>query len=334
MAIPILCIVAIFIQAMFAEGALVKLGASLRPSASGQRQSWESPGKNFSLGFHPSGNMGLYVVGIRFANINDSTLVWTAGCNGGIEVGEEGFFTIQNYGNLVLSNGKQIVWQTNTSNLGVASAYMQDDGNFVLQNSSSGTVWDTFANPTDTLVVNQNFTVNQSLRSGPYTFTMQSSGNFTLKWNNITYLNEGTPLATTASLTSQGIFKLSNSSADSLWVSRSGDYTDNSIIVRRMKVESNGNLRFYGWVTDRGIWQVGWSAVNDQCKVYGWCGNFGVFVYNNTGPYCECPSADFDQIDPTVASQGCKRQQDITQCSNNQSMVRLDNTEFLSYPPE
>ncbi|GLJ51196.1 hypothetical protein SUGI_1089400 [Cryptomeria japonica] len=81
MAIPILCIVAIFIQAMFAEGA-VKLGTSLRPSASGQEQSWQSPGNNFSLGFHPSGDRGLYVVGISFASINDSTLVWTAGFDG------------------------------------------------------------------------------------------------------------------------------------------------------------------------------------------------------------------------------------------------------------
>ncbi|XP_057848114.2 G-type lectin S-receptor-like serine/threonine-protein kinase At1g34300 [Cryptomeria japonica] len=334
MAIPILCIVAIFIQAMFAEGA-VKLGTSLRPSASGQEQSWQSPGNNFSLGFHPSGDRGLYVVGISFASINDSTLVWTAGFDGGIEVGEGGSFTLQTDGNLVLSNGTATVWETNTSNKGVASADMRDGGDFVLQNCSSDIIWDTFANPTDSLVINQNFTVTQSLRSGPYTFTMQVSGNFTLKWkNNITYLNEGTPLATTASLTSQGIFKLSNSSTDSIWVSRSGDYTDNSITVRRMKLESNGNLKSYGWITSSGTWQRGWSAVEDQCNVYGWCGNFGVCIYNGLGPYCACPSADFDQIDPNDVTKGCKRQDDITQCSNNQSMVPLDHTEFFSYPPE
>ncbi|XP_059068783.1 G-type lectin S-receptor-like serine/threonine-protein kinase At1g34300 [Cryptomeria japonica] len=275
------------------------------------------------------------VVGISFANINDSTLVWTAGFNGGIEVGEGGSFALQSDGKLVLSNGTQILWQTNISSLGVASADMQDDGNFVLQNSGSFTVWDTFANPTDTLVVNQNFTVNQSLRSGPYTFTLQPSGNFTLKWNNyITYLNVGTPLATTASLTGQGIFKLSNSSNDEIWVSRSVDYTDNSITVRRMKLESNGNLRSYGWITSLGIWELGWSAVEDQCQVYGWCGNFGVCVYNDTGPYCKCPSAEFDQIDPNDASKGCRRQQDIAQCPNNHSMLQLDHTKFLSYPPE
>ncbi|XP_057812928.2 G-type lectin S-receptor-like serine/threonine-protein kinase At1g34300 [Cryptomeria japonica] len=334
MAIPILCIVAIFIQGMFAEGA-VKLGASLKPSASGQQQSWQSPGKYFSLGFHPSGNRGLYVVGISFANINYSTLVWTAGFNGGIEVGEGGSFTLQSDGKLVLSNGTQILWQTNTSSLGVASADMKDDGNFVLQNSSSGTVWDSFSNPTDSLVVNQNLTVNQSLRSGLYTFAMQPSGNFTLTWNNnVTYLNEGTPLATTATLTGQGIFKLSNSSNDSIWWARTIDYSDSSTAVRRMKLESNGNLRSYRWDTNSRTWQRVWSAVEDQCKVYGWCGNFGVCLYNNTDPYCECPSADFDRIDPSDATKGCRRQQDIAQCSNNQSMVRLNNTEFFSYPPD
>lgn len=316
---------------MFAEGAVI-LGTSLRPSSS---QSWQSPGKNFSFGFHPSGNKGFYVVGVSFSSINDSTLVWTAGLNGGIAVGEEGSFTLQNDGNLVLSNGTATVWETNTTNKGVASADMRDAGDFVLQNGSSNIVWDTFGDPTDSLVINQNFTVGQSLRSGPYTFTMQKNGNFTLKWrNNITYLNQGTPFATTASLTSQGIFKLSNNSADSIWVARSSDYTDNSITIRRIKLEANGNLRSYGWVASSATWQQGWSAVEDQCKVYGWCGNFGVCVYNDTAPYCQCPSRDFDQIDPTDASKGCRRQQDITLCSNNQSMVPLDHTEFFSYPPE
>ena len=74
--------------------------------------------------------------------------------------------------------------------------------------------------------------------------------------------------------------------------------------------------------------------MEDQCKVYGWCGNFGVCVCNATDPYCKCPSADFDQVDPSDASKGCRRQQDLTQCSDNHSMVQLDHTELLSYPPE
>ncbi|KAH9295277.1 hypothetical protein KI387_038865, partial [Taxus chinensis] len=319
---------------MFAEGA-VDPGTTLQPSSSGRQQAWQSASRNFSFGFQPSGNSGLYVVGITFSTINDTTLVWSAGFNGGIEVGQGGSFTFQRDGNLVLSNGTQIVWQTNTTNLGVTSADMRDNGDFVLQNSSGITVWHTFANPTDSLVIDQNFTVGQSLQSGPYSFTMGSSGNFTLKWkNNITYWNQGSPGATTASLTSQGIFKLSNSSADSLWMARSSDYTDNSITLRRIKLESDGNLRSYGWTRNPGTWQLGWSAMEDQCQVYGWCGNFGVCVYNDTGPSCQCPSGDFDPIDPKDPTKGCQRQQDITQCTNNQSMINLDHTEFFSYPPE
>uniref|UniRef100_A0A0D6QTN1 Receptor-like serine/threonine-protein kinase n=1 Tax=Araucaria cunninghamii TaxID=56994 RepID=A0A0D6QTN1_ARACU len=319
------------IGSIVTEGA-VDLGTSLKPSTT---EYWQSPGKNFSFGFYPSGNSGLYVVGITFSAINDTTLLWSAGNDGGIKVDEGGSLDFQTDGNLVLRNGTQILWQTETANRSVASAIMQDDGNFVIKNRSSANVWGSFEHPTDTLVIDQKFNRGQTLRSGPYFFKLENSGNFTLKWkSNITYWNQGAPGATVATLNNQGIFKLFNDTADSLWMARSSDYTDNSITLRRITLESDGNLRSYGWVRSSGKWQLGWSAVEDQCQVYGWCGNFGVCVYNETGPFCQCPSGDFVQINPNDPTGGCRRTQDIMQCSNNQSMVELDHTEFFSYPPE
>eukprot|EP01018_Ginkgo_biloba_P040743 Gb_24274 [translate_table: standard] len=322
-------------QCMVAEGA-EKPGSSLTPSPSGQQQFWQSPGNTFKFGFHPSGSPGFYVVGISYASISETTLVWTAGGNGGIKVNDKASFHFQTDGNFVLQDGaNRVAWQTNTGNKGVVSATMQDDGNFVVINNSSRTVWDTFSNPTDTLLVGQNLTVGKAIQMYPFSLTLESNGNLTLKWrNNITYWNEGASQGSktlTASLDSEGTFTVSNTSATQLWFARSSDYTDSSVKLRRITMDSDGNLRSYGW---HDSWQVGWSAVEDQCRVYGWCGNYGVCVYNDTGPYCLCPSADFIAVDPKDPAQGCKREQEIGDCSNNQTMVTLEHTEFLSYPPE
>lgn len=119
-----------------------------------------------------------------------------------------------------------------------------------------------------------------------------------------------------------------------LWFARSSDYTDISVTLRIIRLDSDGNLRSYGWNEATKSWQVGWSAVQDQCRVYGWCGNFGVCVYNATAPYCICPSLDFTAVDPTDSRKGCRRKELITSCPGNQSMVGVIQTEFLSYSPE
>lgn len=330
----LLCLIlhAIFVGVVCAE---VKPGSILRPSDN--PPVWYSPNKSFSFGFYSSGNEGLYSVGIAFANINETTLVWTVGR--GAPVDKEAKFQFQSDGDLVLLNGTgSQVWKSDTANKNVVSAVMGDDGNLMLQNRSSGNVWESFNNPTDTLLVGQVFTVGQTLNMDPYSFSFDSSGNLSLKWqNNITYWNVSFFQPSSVlklSLNDQGIFSLTNSTGSQLWLTRSSDYTDISVTLRRIRLDSDGNLRSYGWHGTTQSWQVGWSAVEDQCQVYGWCGNFGICVYNDTAPYCICPSLDFTLVDPKDSMQGCRSKEVITSCPSNQSMVMMNHTEFLSYPPE
>lgn len=276
-------------------------------------------------------------MGIAFANINETTLVWTAGRGAPVNQGAQ--LKFQSDGDLVLLNGTgSQVWKSGTANKGVVSALMGNDGNLVLKNRSSGKVWESFNNPTDTLLVDQVFTVGQTLSMGYYSFSFDYSGNLSLKWqNNITYWNVSfsQPFSLLKlSLNDQGIFSLTNSTRSQLWLTRSSDYTDISVTVRRITLDSDGNLRAYGWHGTTQSWQVGWSAVEDQCQVYGWCGNSGICVYNQTAPYCICPSLDFAFVDPKDPMQGCVRKENISSCPSNQSMVMMNHTEFLSYPPE
>lgn len=89
--------------------------------------------------------------------------------------------TLQSGGNLVLMFGSTLLWQTSTSGRRSAQAFMQNDGNFVIYNSTGNAVWDTATAGNDGA-----------------TFTVQNDGNMVLRaangtalWNSLTCCHEG-----------------------------------------------------------------------------------------------------------------------------------------------
>jgi hypothetical protein len=160
----------------------IQLGATL--SASNPNKTWSSPNNSFYIGFSQVGFSSSYTLTI---NYNGGVPIWTAG-NAATTVDSKGSFQFLSSGNLRLLNGSgAIVWDSNTARLGVTTASLDDFGNLVLKNGTFF-VWSSFDNPTDTIVPNQTFTVNQVLRSGSYSFRFLSTGNLTLRWNdNIVY---------------------------------------------------------------------------------------------------------------------------------------------------
>ena len=58
---------------------------------------------------------------------------------------------------------------------------MQDDGNFVLQNSSSGIIWRSFDFPTDTILLVQTLVMGQKLHSNANDTIDYSTGQFQLQ---------------------------------------------------------------------------------------------------------------------------------------------------------
>ncbi|GLJ43779.1 hypothetical protein SUGI_0911420 [Cryptomeria japonica] len=322
----------VFASVAFAEE--IKPGSILRPTD----ELWPSASGNFSMGFHSTANNdNEYVVGVSFGHIKELTLAWTMGA---LPVIDGAQLRFQSDGDLVLFNAtNNVVWKSNTSNRGVTSAEMRDDGNFVLKNGSSAVVWETFENPTDTLLVGQKFSEGKHLIAALYSLSVESGGNMSLKWRNrIIYWNTSVSSVSSGglglSLSSRGILSLANSTGFGYWTARSSDYTDIKITVRRVTLDSDGNLRAYGWHEDSQTWEVGWSAVEDQCRVYGLCGDNGICIYYDTGSHCVCPSLDFVAVDPKNTRLGCRRLQDIASCPNNQTMVPVNHNEFLSYPPE
>ncbi|KAL6010712.1 hypothetical protein ACLOJK_001151 [Asimina triloba] len=315
----------------------ITLGSTVRPTPN---TSWGSPNQTFSLGFRPdSQNPSSFIAAISY---DGGLPVWKAG-GVGARVDSGGALELLSNGNLRLVNGSgRVIWQSNTAGQGVASAALDDLGNFVLKNSTT-TIWSTFNNPTDTLLQNQNFTTGMTLTSGNYSFILVNSGNLTLKWNgSITYWTKGLNSTVNQNLTSPsltlqsiGILRLYDLSLPiPVVVAYSNDYGEAGDTMRYLRLDSDGNLRAYSSVRSSGVETERWAAVLDQCQVFGWCGNMGVCSYNDTKPLCGCPSENFEFVDPSNSRGGCKRKQEIQDCPGSSTMLELTHTQFLTYQPE
>ncbi|KAG5524948.1 hypothetical protein RHGRI_031586 [Rhododendron griersonianum] len=308
--------------------------------ASSPNLTWTSPSATFVLGFTAAASA-------HYVSITRNDLhVWTAGGTspGGGAADATASLRLLPDGNLRLVNGSSgaVVWQSNTTGRGVSSAALNDSGNFVLLNGTVP-IWSTFDYPTNTILPSQNFTTSRVLRSGLYSFSLLPSGNVTLKWNDtIVYWNSGLNSSITTNLTSPslgfqsiGILSLYDPTLPSAVVmAYSSDYAEGTDVFRFLRLDSDGNLRIYSYAQGSDSSTERWAAVADQCLVFGYCGNFGICSYNDTGPVCECPSLNFEPIDPMDSRKGCKRKVEIADCPGSGAMLQLDHAKFLTYPPE
>ncbi|CAH8254145.1 unnamed protein product [Arabidopsis lyrata] len=301
--------------------------------ASGSNQNWPSPNSTFSVSFVPASSPNSFLAAVSFAG---NVPIWSAGT-----VDSRGSLRLLTSGSLRLTNGSgTTIWDSGTDRLGVTSGSIEDSGEFILRNNRSIPVWSSFDNPTDTIVQSQNFTVGKILRSGLYSFQLETSGNLTLRWNTSTiYWNLGLNSSISSNLSSpslglvlrtNGVVSIFDSNlrggVDTVY---SGDYGD-SDTFRFLKLD-DGNLRIYSSASrNSGPVNAHWSAV-DQCLVYGYCGNFGICSYNDTNPICSCPSGNFDFVNVNDRRKGCRRKVELSDCSGNTTMLDLPHTRLFTY---
>ncbi|XP_061366614.1 G-type lectin S-receptor-like serine/threonine-protein kinase At1g34300 [Gastrolobium bilobum] len=310
--------------------------------ASNTTQSWSSPNNTFSLHFlplQPSTSPPSFIAAVVYSG--GVPAVWSAGKGAAVDSG--GSLRFLSAGNLRLVNGSgSTVWESGTSNMGVSSAMLHDNGNLVLSNGT-GTVWSSFDNPTDTIVPSQNFTVGMVLSYGLYSFSVLRSGNLTLKWNDsVPYWDQGLNSSMSVvnlsspvlGLQSVGILQLFDPNLTApVVVAYSSDYAEGSDVLRILKLDGDGNLRIYSSKRGSGIVTVRWVAVEDQCDVFGYCGNNGICSYSDSNPICGCPSQNFEMVDPNDSRKGCERKVRLADCVGKEAMLQVDHTRFLTYPP-
>ncbi|KAK7391169.1 hypothetical protein VNO78_19580 [Psophocarpus tetragonolobus] len=312
--------------------------------ASKTNKSWSSPNNTFFLHFLPflpSTSPPSFTATIVYSG--GAPAVWSAG--NGATVDSGGYLRFLPTGNLILVNGSgSTVWDSGTSNMGVSSATLHENGNLVLSNNT-GSVWSSFDNPTDTIVPFQNFTVGMVLRSGLFSFSVLRSGNLTLKWSDsVPYWDQGLNFSMSAVNLSSPVLRLEPMGVLQLFypnlsalvvVAYSSDYGEGTDVLRVLKLDSDGNLRVYSSKRGSGTVSSRWVAVEDQCEVFGYCGNNGVCSYNDSSssPICGCPSQNFEMVDPSDSRKGCRRKVRLEDCVGKVAMLQLDHARFLTYPP-
>ncbi|KAK7271010.1 hypothetical protein RJT34_26588 [Clitoria ternatea] len=332
-------------QVLFITLVLVTINtAAINPDSTlsaSSNQTWPSSSATFSLGFvpvTPPTSPPSFIAAIVYSG--GAPVVWSAGNGAAVDSGGSLQFLRSGDLRLVNSSGTT-VWDSGTGNRGATSATLEENGNFVISNGT-GTIWSSFDNPTDTLLPSQNFSVGKVLKSESYSFRLIANGNLTLRWNDsVVFWNQGLNSSVNGSLnspvlslTSIGLLQLSdvNLSAPAL-VAYSSDYAEGgNDILRVLKLDNDGNLRIYSSTKGSGIVTPRWAAVQDQCEVYAYCGNYGICSYNdsNPNPVCGCPSQNFEMVDPNDSRKGCRRKVSLDSCQGNATMLTLDNTLFLT----
>jgi len=146
-----------------------------------------SPSGDFAFGFLPlETNTSLFLLAVWFYKISDRTVVWTANGDNPVTNQSKAELTPDGQFSLKESTGQEI-WNANVSS--ATSASMLDTGNFILSNADTGTIWQSFDNPTDTIlpgqVVNQGTTIFAKLMDddysrGRFVLTLQNDGNLVL----------------------------------------------------------------------------------------------------------------------------------------------------------
>ncbi|KAL2503496.1 G-type lectin S-receptor-like serine/threonine-protein kinase [Abeliophyllum distichum] len=249
-----------------------------------------------------------------FAAITFNSIpIWKAG-GSSASVNSSAVFRLVASGDLQLlpsSTSTTPLWSSGTGNLSVTAVALEDTGNLILKNASGSAVWTSFDHPTDVIVPTQSFTLRHTLSSGLYSLKLQENGNLTLWWNDtVEYYNSGLNSTGNSSFTnpnldirSTGVLTLSDPTLpQALDLAYSSDYGEEGNILRFLKLDNDGNLRIYSSAIGSRTQTERWAAVDDQCQ--------------------------------RDSRKGCRRKVELRDCPGSETMLPLEHSIFLTYPPE
>ena len=255
-----------------------------------------SAGENFELGFFtPDGSSsGRRYVGIWYHKLNPKTVVWVANRDNPVP-DSGGAFGIAEDGNLrVLDRSGRPYWGTS---LGRSSSLhravkLMDNGNLVVSDEDQEnhkvkkTLWESFANPTDTFLPGMKMDQSLALTSwtsyddpapGNYSFEQDQGANQYIIWKrSLRYWK--------SSVTGKVVGTGEMSSAISYFLSNFTQRIspNNTIPFLTSSLYSNTRLVMTYWgqlrylkMDSQKIWSLVWVEPRDRCSVFNACGNFG-----------------------------------------------------------
>ncbi|KAJ6387816.1 hypothetical protein OIU77_026394 [Salix suchowensis] len=313
----------------------VSLGSSL--TTVGDLPAWTSPSGEFAFGFQQVGDAG-YLLAIWFNKIPERTIVWSANRNNLAQRGSTVQLTAD--GQLVLNNqsGTRIWTRPELGGSGAAYGAMLDTGNFVLAGQAGANLWQSFDEPTDTLLPTQNLNLGGELIA-PYLEKNYSDGRFKLILQddgNLVMHTTAYPLTTsifaywtTQSSIGSGHQLIFNQSGNMYVVATNGTILNpvfsNSVpsqdLYLRATIDYDGVFRQYVYpktASGGKRWAMNWTTLPNSipsniCLAISYSAGSGACGFNSyctlgddQRPSCRCPPG-YTFSDHDDDRKGCKK---------------------------
>ncbi|PIN19781.1 Serine/threonine protein kinase [Handroanthus impetiginosus] len=219
----------------------------------------------------------------------------------------------------------------------VASAFMNDSGNFVLYDESSNAIWQSFNLPTDTILGGQKLLRDHSLFSklspsnfsrGRFRLDMQSDGNLVARSVQIVDGRRDDHWSTATDyflfqngqyylhLDDAGRLKLEEGQFNSKVIKQlNGNYSENTgTTIYRATLDPDGNIRLYYNTSTKQLWQ----ALNGTCQMRSFCGFNSYCTTTDDQPSCYCvPGTDL--INSGKIYGGCRRNFTKQKCTGGKA---------------
>jgi thiamine kinase-like enzyme len=316
-------------------------GSSLSPSGN---SSLLSQSGLFAFGFFPFGDG--YSISIWFEGIPQKTVVWTANRNDP---------PLSRNANIVFTSDGRLVWQElgnqeksiANATQPAAVASLLDSGNFVLYDSNSTIIWQSFDYPTDTLLPNQLLRVRSQLVSsssetnhstGIFRIKMQNDGNLVLYqyavgvpdhpdyayWSAVTNF-----VGNNATLTLDKNGRLYMLNRTGVVVKNiTNEVIPSDGKMYRATIDNDGIFRLYSHdLGENGNWSIVWLVPGDPCLPIGICGVNGYCDIQNQQAFCTCPPG-FVFINQEQMNLGCSRNFTAESCSSKNEHTKYAIQEF------
>lgn len=234
-------------------------------------------------------------------HVASGAIIWSA--NRDAPVSNYGKMNLTINGIAVTDEGGSVKWRTPPLNSSVSALLLAETGNLILLNQFNNSVWESFDNPTDTIVIGQRLPVetplfgavsDKDLSVGDYRFIVGTS-NAILQWHGLTYWKLS--MDTSA-------YKNSNYPVEYMALNQTGLFLfgrNGSVVVIQIKFSPSdfriAKLDASGKFIVSSLSGVelkeDYAGPNDACLIPFICGRLGLCTDNTASdsPVCSCPSS-------------------------------------------
>ncbi|KAK1314813.1 G-type lectin S-receptor-like serine/threonine-protein kinase RLK1 [Acorus calamus] len=294
----------------------------------------------------PPKDTTLFILAIYINNIPEKTIVWSANGDNPAQTGSKVTLTSEGRLNLTNPTGQEI-WTSHEGGGAVTHATMLDNGNFVLATAnSSNNAWESFDQPTDTILPSQELSLGSFLQSrltetsyspGRFTLHAQSDGNLVMYYVALpTGVSYGAYWASnTVGSGVRLVFDVSGSVYFALKNNTVFNVTDSGVSAKdyyqRMTLDPDGVFRKYIYpktnISGRdNAWSLMGSAASDICTSFisdfgsGVCGFNSYCRPDSIRNTCECPKG-YSFFDEELKYKGCKLDFVAQSCDTDESQM-------------